>query len=82
MNSKTDSQQLQTESPIQQYYFRALICFAASGTLASFVNWEHPSPIHMGVIVFFTGVCVRHLSFYAQTNPGINVEDQSLAFPC
>lgn len=52
MNSKTDSQQLQTESPIQQYYFRALICFAASGTLASFIDWNHPSLTHMGVIVF------------------------------
>ncbi|WP_331351624.1 adenylate/guanylate cyclase domain-containing protein [Cellvibrio sp. UBA7671] len=52
MNSKTDSQQLQTESPIQQYYFRALICFAASGTLASFIDWNHPSLAHMGVIVF------------------------------
>jgi adenylate cyclase len=52
MNSKTDGQQLQTESPIQQYYFRALICFAASGTLASFINWDHPSVTHMSVIVF------------------------------
>lgn len=51
MNSKTDSQELQTESPIQQYYFRALICFAASGTLASFIDWNHPSFTHMGVIV-------------------------------
>jgi adenylate cyclase len=52
MNSKTESQSLQTESPIQQYYFRALICFAASGTLASFVDWNNPNPIHMGMIVF------------------------------
>ena len=52
MNSKTESHQLQTESPIQQYYFRALICFAASGTLASFINWDHPSPVHMGMIIF------------------------------
>jgi adenylate cyclase len=52
MNSKIDSQELHTESPIQQYYFRALICFAASGTLASFVNWDHPSITHMAVIIF------------------------------
>lgn len=51
MTSKIDSEQLQTESPIQQYYFRALICFAASGTLASFVAWSNPSLIHMGFIV-------------------------------
>lgn len=51
MNSKIDSEPLQTETPVQQYYFRALICFAASGTLASFVNWDNPSPIYVGVIV-------------------------------
>lgn len=51
MTSKIDSESLQTETPIQQYYFRALICFAASGTLASFVNWHKPSPVYIGVIV-------------------------------
>lgn len=51
MTSKIDSESLQTETPIQQYYFRALICFAASGTLASFVNWNKPSPVYIGVIV-------------------------------
>lgn len=51
MTSKIDSESLQTETPIQQYYFRALICFAASGTLASFVNWNRPSPVYIGVIV-------------------------------
>jgi adenylate cyclase len=51
MNSKIDSEPLQTETPIQQYYFRALICFAASGTLASFVNWDKPNTIHVSVIV-------------------------------
>ncbi|OZY84583.1 hypothetical protein CBP51_15460 [Cellvibrio mixtus] len=51
MNSKIDSEPLQTETPIQQYYFRALICFAASGTLASFVNWDKPNPVYIGVIV-------------------------------
>lgn len=51
MTSKIDSESLQTETPIQQYYFRALICFAASGTLASFVNWNKPSSVYIGVIV-------------------------------
>ncbi|QEY12627.1 adenylate/guanylate cyclase domain-containing protein [Cellvibrio sp. KY-YJ-3] len=51
MTSKIDSESLQTETPIQQYYFRALICFAASGTLASFVNWNKPNPVYIGVIV-------------------------------
>lgn len=51
MTSKIDSESLQTETPIQQYYFRALICFAASGTLASFVNWHKPNPVYIGVIV-------------------------------
>lgn len=51
MTSKINSESLQTETPIQQYYFRALICFAASGTLASFVNWNKPNPVYIGVIV-------------------------------
>lgn len=51
MNSKTDSKQLQTENPVQQYYFRALICFAASGTIASKIDWDHPSLLRMGFII-------------------------------
>jgi len=50
MNSKLDTEQLHTETPIQQYYFRALICFAAAGTLASFINWSEPNLLHMAVM--------------------------------
>jgi adenylate cyclase len=51
MSSQIDSEPVQTETPIQQYYFRALICFAASGTLAAFVNWDKPNSTHIWVIV-------------------------------
>lgn len=52
MNSKTENpKQLQTENPVQQYYFRALICFAAAGTIASKINWSDPSILRMAFIV-------------------------------
>lgn len=53
MQSSTEKEDsIQTETPVQQYYFRALICFAAAGTLASFINWDSPSYIHLGFMVF------------------------------
>lgn len=39
------------ESNQQQHYFRALICFAASGTLASNITWESPSIVSIALIV-------------------------------
>lgn len=42
----------QTESPLQQYYFRALICFAAAGTLASYMEWDKLDPLYIGAIIF------------------------------
>ncbi|ACE84470.1 adenylate/guanylate cyclase domain-containing protein [Cellvibrio japonicus] len=50
MNSQTDTKQLQTENPTQQYYFRALICFAAAGTLAARADWANPNLLHMFMI--------------------------------
>lgn len=44
-----------TDTPLQQYYFRALICFAAAGTLASYMEWSELSalnPLYLGTIVF------------------------------
>ncbi len=53
MHSTTDKEeQIQTETPVQQYYFRALICFAAAGTIASFITWSNPSYIHLGFMFF------------------------------
>lgn len=52
MSDAVDNKQIQTENPIQQYYFRALICFAAAGTLASKADWEAPNNWHIAVIVF------------------------------
>ncbi len=50
MNTQADARQLQTESPIQQYYFRALICFAAAGTLAARSDWDQPNLLNLSVI--------------------------------
>jgi len=51
MTSTQESPQLHAESPKQQYYFRTLICFAAAGTLASYVNWSNISPLYTGTII-------------------------------
>ncbi len=52
MINKAPSPELQAESPLQQYYFRAIVCFAAAGTLASFINWDDISYLLLGAIVF------------------------------
>jgi len=36
---------------LYQYYFRALICFSAAGTLASMINWEKIDPLYVGMIL-------------------------------
>jgi adenylate cyclase len=43
---------IHTESPTQQYYFRALMCFAAAGTLASFIEWDKPNLLFSFIMVF------------------------------
>ncbi len=50
-----------TEAPLFQYYFRALICFAAAGTLASQLNWSAVSPVHAGVLVFL--LCYIYIAY-------------------
>ncbi len=40
------------ESPLQQYYFRAIVCFAAAGTLASYIDWEQFSLLLASAILF------------------------------
>ncbi|WP_341936542.1 adenylate/guanylate cyclase domain-containing protein [Marinimicrobium sp. C2-29] len=39
------------ESPLHQYYFRSLICFAAAGTLASYIEWSSVQPVYIATIV-------------------------------
>lgn len=51
MNSKTPPLNAHVESPLQQYYFRALICFAAAGTLASHTDWDKINLLYIIVIV-------------------------------
>lgn len=52
MTSKPIVQEPHTESPLQQYYFRTTVCFAAAGTLASFINWEDVNLVLAGAIIF------------------------------
>jgi len=51
MTSEQETTAIQSESPLQQYYFRALICFAAAGTLAPMINWSNISLIYASVII-------------------------------
>jgi adenylate cyclase len=41
--------------PLYQFYFRALICFAASGTLATEMNWPNLDLLRIAVIVLLLG---------------------------
>lgn len=75
MTSKIDPQSMQTETPIQQYYFRALICFAASGTLASFINWNKPSNIYIGVIVLLLAYAYGTYFFTRKQIPELAVRN-------
>lgn len=50
-DTMADAPSLQAESPKQQYYFRALICFAAAGTLAAELNWDNISLLHSSTII-------------------------------
>lgn len=59
MTDKQELQQLQTESPKQQYYFRTLICFATAGTLASYISWSNDSGLYpfamIGLLLYAYG---------------------------
>ena len=55
-------EEVQADSPLYQYYFRSLICFAAAGTLASYTNWENISPLYLGTIVFL--LLYTYLTFH------------------
>lgn len=51
-NSGSDTGETnQTDSPLHQYYFRSLICFAAAGTLASMMSWSPLDPLYTGTIL-------------------------------
>lgn len=41
-----------TESILQQYYFRTLICFAAGGTLAAMMDWNQINWVYIGAIIY------------------------------
>src|SRR5690554_349753 len=41
-----------TESILQQYYFRTLICFAAGGTLAVMMDWNQINWVYIGAIIY------------------------------
>src|SRR5690554_3753856 len=46
-----DSDGSLTKMPLYQFYFRALICFAAAGTLATNMSWPNVDPIATTVII-------------------------------
>jgi len=52
MTSAPSTSEQQAESPLQQYYFRAVVCFAAAGTLASTLTWSDVNYIHAFAIIF------------------------------
>lgn len=51
MTSEQETTQIPSESPLQQYYFRALICFAAAGTLVPMIDWSNINPVYAFVII-------------------------------
>ncbi|WP_027328857.1 adenylate/guanylate cyclase domain-containing protein [Marinimicrobium agarilyticum] len=51
-SSPQKPEEAQTDSPLHQYYFRSLICFAAAGTLASYIEWGDVQPVYLGTIIF------------------------------
>ncbi|MDO3380568.1 adenylate/guanylate cyclase domain-containing protein [Gilvimarinus algae] len=50
--SKTADQPNSPDSALQQYYFRALMCFATGGTLAAMMNWSDINVTYLVAIVF------------------------------
>lgn len=54
----------QTDSPLQQYYFRAIVCFAAAGTLASTLTWSDVNYIHAATIILLLtyAYCTYHFT--------------------
>ena len=42
----------QSDSVLQQHYFRSLICFATGGTLAAMMDWSKINWIYAGAIIF------------------------------
>ncbi|GAB1257962.1 protein CyaB [Aurantivibrio plasticivorans] len=49
-NSQKAANKLPPKVPLYQYYFRALICFSAAGTLASELDWENLDLLYVGAI--------------------------------
>ncbi|WP_111640451.1 adenylate/guanylate cyclase domain-containing protein [Marinimicrobium alkaliphilum] len=51
MTASIPSAELSTGTPLQQFYFRALISFAAAGTLAAHMGLQTVDPLYIGVIL-------------------------------
>lgn len=71
MTSKQEPLPLQSESPLQQYYFRALICFAAAGTIAAFINWSSISLLHGLTIITLLGYAYGTYHFTHKQSPEV-----------
>lgn len=48
----TADEQKNTDSTLQQYYFRTLMCFATGGTLAAMMDWKDINWIYVAAIIF------------------------------
>lgn len=56
-----DVKKAEPKVSLYQYYFRALICFAASGTLATNMTWPKVDPL--GVIIIIVLLCYTYATY-------------------
>lgn len=58
------------KSALYQYYFRALICFSAAGTLAALINWSSINPLYVGgIAVLLTYIYIAYKISQQYTGP-------------
>ena len=55
-----------SESILQQYYFRTLICFAAGGTLAAMMDWNNINWVYVGAIIYMLIYAYASLTYTKQ----------------
>lgn len=62
MDNVSETLEEEAKSPMQQYYFRILICFAAGGTLASMIDWQDIDWFYACAIIFL--LVYTYTTFY------------------
>ncbi|WP_041522637.1 adenylate/guanylate cyclase domain-containing protein [Gilvimarinus agarilyticus] len=58
-----------SESILQQYYFRTLICFAAGGTLAAMMDWNNINWVYVGAIIYMLIYAYASFTYTKQLPP-------------